>query len=175
MSHRQVLGDLSMIPTEELENAQLTRSLTRAHLNELARMASLRECAEGTVLFEEGQDSPVVYCVLRGVVSLQVEEPCGELVEIDTVGEGELLGWSPLFRRHAMTASAHAATDCRLAVFEVKRILALLERDPSFGLHFLSQVGLQVSDRLRHTRRALAVVRTLTHHSPYALRHEGSD
>jgi CRP-like cAMP-binding protein len=127
------------------------------------------------MLFEEEEDSPFIYGVLRGVVSLQVREPQGESVEIDTVGPGELLGWSPVFGRHAMTASAHAATECRLAVFEARQIVELCERDPSFALAFLRQVGLHVSARLRSTRRALATVRTLTHYSPYALRHEGSD
>jgi CRP-like cAMP-binding protein len=164
-----------MILLEELENAQFARKLNGAHLNDLARIATLRECEAGTVLFEEGQDSPFICCVLRGVVSLKVEEPYGESIEIDTVGPGELLGWSPLFGRHSMTASAHTTTACRLAVFEVKRIMELFECDPRFGLALFSQVGLQVSDRLRSTRRALALVRTLTHHSPYALRHEGSD
>jgi CRP-like cAMP-binding protein len=175
MSHDHLPGDFFMILLEELEKVQFVRNLGTSHLSDLARIATLKECAAGTVLFEEGQDSPVIYCVLRGVVSLQVEEPFGESVEIDTVGPGELLGWSPLFGRHSMTASAHATTECRLAVFEVNRFVELFERDPRFGLALLRQVGLQVSERLRSTRRALALVRTLTHHSPYALRHEGSD
>jgi CRP-like cAMP-binding protein len=164
-----------MILTEELENTWFIRKLNAAHLNDLARIATRKECSPGTVLFEEGQDSPFIYCVLRGEVSLQVKEPYGESVEIDTVGPGEVLGWSPVFGRHSMTASAHAATECQLAVFEVKRINELFERDPHFGLAFLRQVGLGVSERLRSTRRALALVRTLSHHSPYALRREGSD
>jgi CRP-like cAMP-binding protein len=164
-----------MILTEELESTRLVRELSEPHRNQLARMARLKECPEGTVLFEEEQDSPFIYIVLRGVISLQVREPYGESVEIDTVGPGELLGWSPVFGRHSMTASAHAATACRLAVFDVDRIEDLCQRDPAFGQAFLCQVGLHVSERLRSTRRALALVRTLTHHSPYALRHEGSD
>jgi CRP-like cAMP-binding protein len=164
-----------MILLEELQKAKFAIELTEPHLRALARMARLHECPQGTVLFEEGEDSPYIYCVLRGVVSLQVREPYGESIEIDTVGPGELLGWSPVFGRHAMTASAHAATPSRLAVFDVKQINQLCESDPQFALAFLSQVGLHVSARLRSTRRALAQVRTLTHHSPYALRHEGSD
>jgi hypothetical protein len=74
-----------------------------------------------------------------------------------------------------MTASAHATTDCVLAVFDVNRIVDLFERDASFALALLRRVGLHVSDRLRSTRRALALVRSLSHHSPYSLCHEGKD
>jgi CRP-like cAMP-binding protein len=160
---------------EELQRTHFARQLREPHVKELARLATLRECPADTLLFEERQDSPSVYCVLQGEVRLQVREPYGETVEIDTVGPGELLGWSPVFGRHSMTASARTATPCRLAVFDVQRVVELCERDPVFGLAFLRQAGLHVSERLRSTRRALALARTLTHHSPYALRHEGSD
>jgi CRP-like cAMP-binding protein len=164
-----------MILTEELEKVRFARELGAAHLNDLARIARLKVCSPGTELFKEGQDSPFIYFVLRGMVSLRVQEPYGESVEIDTVGPGEVLGWSPVFGRHSMTASATAATECQLAVCEVKQLEELFKRDLEFGLAFLRKVGLQVSERLRSTRRALGLVRTLTHHSPYALRHEGSD
>jgi CRP-like cAMP-binding protein len=160
---------------EELKRARSVRHLSEPHLNDLAGLASLRECPEGTVLFEEGQGSPFLYCVLKGEVSLQVQEPFGEVVEVDTVGPGELLGWSPVFGRPAMTATARAATPCRLAAFALSRVLDLCEHDPRFGLAFLREVGLHVSERLRSTRRALALARTLTHHSPYALRNEAID
>jgi CRP-like cAMP-binding protein len=164
-----------MVFPEELGVAKFASSMSEPHVRQLALIARLKECEGGTVLFEEQQDSAFIYCVLKGHVSLRVREPYGESVEVDTVGPGELLGWSPVFGRHAMTASAVAAGPCRLAVFEVSRVVQLCERDPAFGLAFLRQVGLHVSARLRSTRQALALARTLTHHSPYQLRHEGSD
>jgi CRP-like cAMP-binding protein len=164
-----------MVVADELKDARFAAQLSEAHLRALAALAGVRECPEETALFEEKKDSPCIYCVLEGEVNLLVREPYGEEVEVDRVGPGELLGWSPVFGRHSMTASARTATPCRLAVFEASRVLELCERDPRFGVAFLRQIGLQVSDRLRSTRRALAVARTLTHHSPYALRHAESD
>jgi CRP-like cAMP-binding protein len=159
----------------DLQGARFTLQLSEPHRRALAALASVREYPEDTALFEEEKNSPYVYCVLEGKVSLQIREPFGEVVEVDTVGPGELLGWSPLFGRRGMTASARTATACRLAVFEVSRVAQLCERDPQFGFAFLRQVGHQVSDRLRSTRRALALARTLSHHSPYSLRHGDSD
>jgi CRP-like cAMP-binding protein len=160
---------------EELGCTRFADSLSEPHRRQLAIMGWLKECEEGTVLFEEEQDSPFIYCVLKGQVSLRVQEPYGESVEVDRVGPGELLGWSPVFGRHAMTATAVATSPCRLAVFEVSRIVELCERDPKFALAFLCQVGLHVSARLRSTRQALALARTISHHSPYMLREEAMD
>jgi CRP-like cAMP-binding protein len=160
---------------EELGRAKFADNLSEPQRQQLAIMGRLKECEEGTALFEEEQDSPFIYCVLKGQVSLWVREPFGESVEIDKIGPGELLGWSPVFGRHAMTATAVAATPCRLAVFEASRIVELCERDPKFALAFLRQVGLHVSARLRSTRQALALARTLSHHSPYRLREDAID
>jgi CRP-like cAMP-binding protein len=164
-----------MVLPQELEKADFALELSEPHQRQLAALASLRECPAGTLLFKEDEDWPFIYCILRGCVSLQVREPYGEPIEIDQVGPGELLGWSPVFGRHAMTASAHAVTPCRLLAFDAKQVVDLCERDPQFALAFLRRVGLHVSARLRKTRRALALARTLSQNSPYAIRHEGSD
>ncbi len=163
-----------MISTQELSCSPFGLDLSEPQRRKLDELICLQEIPEGVLLFEEQQNSPFIYFVLEGLVNLGVGSN-GEAVDIDRVGPGELLGWSPAFGRHSMTASARTATNCRLAAIEVKRLVELCDRDPEFGLAFLRQIGLHVSERLRSTRRALARVRTLHLHSPYALRHEGSD
>ena len=158
---------------EELKRARSVRHLSEPHLNDLAGLASLRECPEGTVLFEEGQGSPFLYCVLKGEVSLQVQEPFGEVVEVDTVGPGELLGWSPVFGRPAMTATARAATPCRLAALAVGQLHTLMEADQRFESAFLRQIAVTVSDRLAETR--LRLIRALGSRPLSAVNVEGSD
>jgi CRP-like cAMP-binding protein len=95
-----------------------------------------------------------------GKVSLEVQEPDGKSARVYTAGPGELLGWSPVLGCRAMTATARAATRCRLAVLSVSEILALC-----FGLIFLRQVGLVLSERLRDPRH---LARTLRHRLPVA-------
>ena len=111
--------------------------------------------------------------VLSGRVGLEVEEPDGKSVGVSTVGAGELLGWSPVLGRHAMTATARAVTDCRLAILDVEKILDLCERDPHFGFALLRQIASALSKRLWDTRRNLA--RALTHRPVLGVRMESSD
>jgi CRP-like cAMP-binding protein len=142
-------------------------------LNQIAKMAVLKECKEDTVLFSQGQGSPLIYFVLSGKVGLEIEEPGGKSVGVSTLGPGELLGWSPVLGRHAMTATARPLTPCRLAVLEVPQVLELCERDPRFGIAFLRQIALVLSERLWDTRRNLA--RALSHRPLFAAPQEGSD
>jgi hypothetical protein len=86
-----------------------------------------------------------------------------------------LIGWSPLVGRSAVTATARVSSLSRLAVLDARRVLRLCEQDPHFGMAFLRQVIVFLSDRLASTRRCLAFSRALCHNSPLALAHEGSD
>jgi CRP-like cAMP-binding protein len=149
------------------------QNLDEQHLNEIAMMARLQECKPETVVFDQGQGSPFIYLVLSGKVGLEVEEPDGKSVPVSTIGPGELVGWSPVLGRHAMTATARAVTACRLAVLDVREILDLCERDPHFGVAFLRQIALVLSERLWDTRRNLA--RALCHRPLLAASMESSE
>jgi CRP-like cAMP-binding protein len=162
-----------MILPEEMNEIEFLRSLGEQHVNRIARLARHKECEKGTVVFRQGQGSPFIYFVLNGEIGLQVEEPGGESVEVSTVGPGGLLGWSPLLGRQAMTATARATTPCQLAVLDVPQLLELCEQDPHFGIAFLRQIALVMSDRLWDMRRNFA--RALSHRQALAAVPEGSD
>jgi CRP-like cAMP-binding protein len=163
-----------MILPTEMEIIGFLHDLDEPYRHQVATMAQLKECLEGAVLFREGQDSPFLYWVLSGTVRLEVEKPDGESVEIATVSPGELLGWSPVLGRPAMTATARALTRCRLAVLDGRQVQAVCERDPRFGVAFLRQIALVLSERLSSTRRHLALARTLSQRSPFAAAAEGA-
>jgi CRP-like cAMP-binding protein len=145
-----------MILTEEFARVGFLRNMGEPYTNQIALLAQPREYAEGTDLFREGQDSPFVYLILTGKVSLEIEEASGRKTRVYTAGPGELVGWSPVLGCRAMTATARATTRARLAVLSVDRILALCERDPRFGMAFQRQIARVLSERLRQTRRCLA-------------------
>jgi CRP-like cAMP-binding protein len=162
-----------MILPEEMESIGFLRALGAPHLARVAGLARLRECAEGEVLFREGEDSPCLYFVLHGSVALEVEAPDVGPVQTFTAGPGDLLGWSPVLGRHAMTATARAAARCRLAALDAAEVAALCERDPRFAAAFLRQTALVLSQRLRRTRRILA--RALGHRPLCEVAAESSD
>jgi CRP-like cAMP-binding protein len=162
-----------MILPEEMENVLLLSNLAKAQLNQLTALAQLQECPADTVLFREGESSPNFYFLLRGHVGLEVEDPEIGPVQVFSAGPGDLLGWSPILGRPAMTATARTTTRCRLAALGTAQVAALCERDPCFAAAFLRQTALVLSDRLRGTRRALA--RALAHRPQLATIPEGSD
>jgi CRP-like cAMP-binding protein len=164
-----------MILPEEMGSIAFLRNLNESYLQRIAAMARPEQHEAGAVLFCEGEDSPDIYFLLTGEVRLEIEQRGGGPITIYTAGPGEMLGWSPVLGRGPMTATARVSAPCRLAVLDAARVLGLCERDPRFGMAFLKQVGVFLSDRLHSTRRCLAFARALPHLSPFALAHEGSD
>ncbi|HEX5271514.1 MAG TPA: cyclic nucleotide-binding domain-containing protein, partial [Gemmataceae bacterium] len=105
-----------MISPEDMGKVPFLQGLGGAHADRLARLATSKEYAPGAVIFQQGQDFPYLCLVMEGKVSLDVAVSGHEVAEVHRGGPGELLGWSPVLGRRAMTATAKAATPLRLAV-----------------------------------------------------------
>ncbi len=161
--------------TQEMVAVKTLHGLGEAHLQKLAAIASPRECPAGAILFREADDSSTIFLLLSGEVALEVSRRDRGSAAIYAASPGELLGWSPVLGRHAMTATARVTTPCRLAVLEVARVNELIQKDPQFGVAFLRQLALIVSDRLSATRHCLASVREHFESPRFSVLREGSD
>jgi CRP-like cAMP-binding protein len=164
----------AMTLSEEMVGVRALRGLGEEHLQKLAAMAQPQECPAGGVLFSEGDASGFIFILLSGEVVLEIKAGDRDPAAVYVAGPGQLLGWSPVLGRHAMTATARAATSCRLAALDVARVEDLIQQDPRFGVAFLRHIALIVSDRLSATRRCLAA--TSSHgRLPPLIPREGSD
>ena len=141
-----------MVLEEELDNAAFLRQFTPAHQKKLAGLARLKEYQADDVIFAEGEHCPEVYLVLDGEVGLEIRVPGCGVIEAHRVGPGELLGWSAVLGGGPMTATAQAATRCRLAALGADAVVALAEREPRFGLEFFRRLSAALAERLRATR-----------------------
>ena len=141
-----------MILPEEMECIEFLQKLGPRYANQVALLAQLKECPAGAVLFREGQESPFIYFVLRGTVCLEIETASQKTVPVQTIGPGELVGWSPVLGPRPMTVTVRALDRCRLAALAVDRLVALCEQDPHFGMAFMRQMATALADRLRATR-----------------------
>jgi CRP/FNR family transcriptional regulator, cyclic AMP receptor protein len=145
-----------MVPLEELEGVSLMQQFKPAYAKQIASLARLLEFQADETIFAEGEPQLLVYLVLKGDVALEIKVPDAEGIQVHRVGPGELLGWSPLLGRRAMTATARALTRCRLAALDATQVLAAGERDPKFGMAFFQCLAGALAERLHATRVQLA-------------------
>lgn len=140
----------------------------------IASAARLEEYEPDDVIFEEGDCPDVVFVLAEGSVALDMRVPAHGARWFQTVGPGELLGWSPALGHLPMTATARAVTPIRLVILDSGTILSLCRREPRFGYAFMRRVAEAVAERFSATRGLLlgAYAQYLPAYAGY---HEGAD
>ncbi len=93
------------ISPKTVKASQFLRSLAPEMLRELEAAASVSFCAQGTVLFAEGQLPHEVFLLLEGRVKLFVNASDGKRLTVHIALDGELLGLPSVF-----TAAPHRST-----------------------------------------------------------------
>jgi signal transduction histidine kinase len=94
-------------------------------------------CDAGDVVFEEGSSSDCICLVLEGRVDICKRDPAGDNQAVATVEENDYFGEFGLLDKQPRSATALAATDCRLACIGVEDFHACLaDASAKDVLHF---------------------------------------
>ena len=104
------------------------------------------------MLFREGQSHPNIYLVIAGSVALDFRFSGRAL---QTVGPGELLGWTPILGEVEMTATARVLEPTQAVAIRASQLIALCEHNPRFGFEFMRQTARALSRRLNATKLQL--------------------
>ncbi len=109
----------------------------------------------GQVLFHEGDPADHFYLVREGLVSVQVMIPHDGLTTVQTVGAGEVLGWSWLFPPYRWHFDARAQPPTHALAFDGKCLRAKCEEDHDLGYEIYKRFMQIVTGRLEATRLQL--------------------
>jgi len=100
----------------------------------------VRSYPKGSVLFAEGEVGKEMYVVLEGEVEIVLD---GKTLE--KVARGGLVGELALIDDNPRSATAVAATDCRVAAIDERQFTYLVQQTPSFSLTVMAAMA----ERLR--------------------------
>lgn len=110
---------------------------------------------EGARLFEEGRPATACWVITSGQVAVEALVPGRGRVVVQTVGDGDVLGWSwlvPPYRWHFGATAQSPVTAVRL---DAAGLRELAESDPELGYHLALGLFETVLDRLQNTRARL--------------------
>jgi len=110
---------------------------------------------EGHVLFREGDAAEQFYLVREGMVAVEVMVPQKGLVTVQTVSEGDVLGWSWLFPPYLWHFDARIIRPTRALAFDGKCLRTKCDKDHDLGYELLKRFTHIVVDRLEATRLQL--------------------
>lgn len=103
-------------------------------------------------LFEDGGNATRFWLIQSGHVSLDLHVPGEGPVVIETIGMGELLGWSWLFPPFKWAFGAVTATAVEAFEFNVPPVRERCAANPALGYELNQRITEVLAKRLRATR-----------------------
>lgn len=140
---------------EMLDEAPALAALEPAHRELIGGCARNRAFGAGELIMREGGAADAFYLLREGVVAIETFVPHLGSRTIETLGAGELLGWSWLVDPYRVAFDARALTPTRAIELDGACVRHKLEQDPALGRDLLRLVAAVVIARLQATRMRL--------------------
>jgi CRP/FNR family transcriptional regulator, cyclic AMP receptor protein len=147
-----------MISPEVLGRYTYFAGVSEEGLKQIAMIAEEKSIPGETRVFNEGDPATHMLIIVRGEINIQFVLGNGELRIIDTMADGDLLGWSSLIEPYKMTANGTTGKNTTLIRIDAVKLRQLCEKDRSLGYCLLLQIAKLLAHRLEGAHVQLAVV-----------------
>ncbi|GAA2304572.1 cyclic nucleotide-binding domain-containing protein [Streptomyces kunmingensis] len=134
---------------------RMSQTLPEEHRGRLMRIAREVTFARHDRLFEEGSRADRFWIVRSGSVALDMRVPGQRAPVVESLGRGELIGWSWLFPPYVWQLGAQAETPVRAHEFDAFTVRLMCASDPGLGSFVAQWVGGVLAHRLSITRSRL--------------------
>jgi len=105
----------------------------------------------GELIFRHGHEANDFYLIRAGKVALEIPVPGRGSLTVQTLGEGEILGWSWLIPPYNWRFDARAAEMTRAIGFDGKCLRGKCEKDHELAYELLKRVIAVLGERLDAT------------------------
>jgi CRP/FNR family cyclic AMP-dependent transcriptional regulator len=129
-----------------------------------AQLALLTDCAtathfkKGQTILREGDFASRCYLIETGKVVLESPGKFGEPLVIETIGAGDLLGWSWMFPPYTWQFTARAIEPTTTIFFYGTTLREYCEKDHSLGYELLKRISAVVVKRLQAAHKQMLSV-----------------
>jgi CRP-like cAMP-binding protein len=133
---------------------------------EHVQLALLSDCAipvffeKGQLIFREGEMASRFYLIELGKVALESNERVSKHIVIDTIGAGELLGWSWMFPPYVWNFTARAVERTSAIFFYGTILREYCERNPSLGFQLFKRMAPVMLHRLQAARQKIVAIQS---------------
>jgi len=106
----------------------------------------------GQFLFREGEEANQFFMIRQGKVALEISAAERAVITLQTVGEGDILGWSWLIPPYHWRFDARAVELTRAIALDGKCLRTKSEEDHNLGYELLKRFSNVIVERLEATR-----------------------
>jgi CRP-like cAMP-binding protein len=129
------------------------KGLQREHLQVIVDNAMRMHYQPGDYIFCESDPANRFYLIEKGKVSLESHRRDEAPVPVQTMGAGDVLGWSWLFPPYRWHFDARALEPTTAIFVYGTRLREACEQDPAFGYELMKRMAQVVIQRLQITRQ----------------------
>jgi CRP-like cAMP-binding protein len=121
-------------------------------------LAALGEpfAVEAVVLAREGDPATQLFLIEAGCVELSTSDKRGRRVLVQTIGPGEIVGWSWMVPPYLWQFEVRASASVSGIQYDAKWLRERCEEDHDLGYELLRYTYAVLADRLAATRRTTA-------------------
>lgn len=148
---------------ELLDTQPMFAGLAPGDLDVIAGCGRNVQIGAGTSLFREGEPADTFFAIRRGRATIEIRLPQGGALVLDTIGPGEVLGWSWLFAPYRWHFDARASEDIHAIAMDGACLRGKCADDPRLGYELMQRFAQLMLDRLQSAR-----VRLLDIYGPHA-------
>jgi CRP/FNR family cyclic AMP-dependent transcriptional regulator len=131
------------------------KGLKRNHLQLIVGCASNVRFNAREFIFKEGEEANLFYLIRHGNVALEISAPEHATMTIQTIGKGDILGWSWLIPPYHWLFDARAIELTRAIALDGKCLRTKCEQDHDLGYELLKRFAHIMDERLQATRLQL--------------------
>jgi CRP/FNR family cyclic AMP-dependent transcriptional regulator len=131
------------------------KGLDQDELELIAGCASNTVFAAGERLFREGDQADTFFLLRHGLVALDAYVPNRGQLTVETVGPGEIVGWSWLFPPHRWHFTGRAVELVRAVQFDGACLRGKCDDDSRLGYDLITRFAQVLASRLQATRLQL--------------------
>jgi CRP-like cAMP-binding protein len=141
-----------MISPEILRRYSFFAGLDEAFMKKLAMAGEEVVLADGVWLFHEGDRADSFFVIVRGSVQLKARLPGGRYTDLESLVEGDLVGWSAVCDPNFYTYSAFTPTGARLLRMSGQSVREAMQDNPEMGYRLMCQFSQVIGKRLTNLR-----------------------
>ncbi|MGB2907362.1 MAG: cyclic nucleotide-binding domain-containing protein [Candidatus Aminicenantaceae bacterium] len=138
-----------MLKIDDLKRFGIFSALNDNELEYIAEIAKQETYKKGRRIFQENSIAQNIYLVMSGNIEIRMRGAHGKEMAIDTVGPGEVFGWSAVTEPHAFTAASYAMEASEVFVVNGSVLRDLFKKNNHIGYKVMMKVASVISQRLR--------------------------
>ena len=130
------------------------------------QLALLIDCAipvrfqKGQTIFREGEMANRFYLIETGRVALESSDGPGNCVSVDTIGAGDLVGWSWMFPPYIWRFTARAVEPTSAMFFYGTILREYCERNHSLGYELFKRMAPVMIKRMQAARGKMLAIQS---------------